>query len=122
MTSKELRCGNIITHLGDKIIVDSSVIAKIEEIERESGFESTLYWGIPVDEQWLDKMGFYKTFNGNKGDGIGCYTFDKIEIALSHNGFYAFDEVGHLTKGLKYVHQLQNLIYILTGTELTIKD
>lgn len=71
---------------------------------------------IPITEEWLLKFGFT---NGVKVDGNG----QTIDITLSDNEFFlgGFDACisGQCFMGnIKYVHQLQNLYFSLTNTEL----
>jgi len=79
--------------------------------------------GIPLTEEWLLKFGF------EKKDGAGLCGFYKdilwnkyicwawsIDVGIEDkNG----DELLSFIK-IKYVHQLQNLYFALTGNELTI--
>ena len=67
---------------------------------------------IELTEEWLIKMGFGDT--GNKKWIHGKFGFSLIK------GF-KFYKSGVLPE-VKYVHQLQNLYFALTGEELTIKN
>ena len=72
--------------------------------------EYSKFEAIPLTEEWLLKFGF--TFS----DMI--YSFDGFEILDLKQGleFYNHD----YPIKIKYVHQLQNLYYALTQTELTL--
>ena len=69
---------------------------------------------IPLTEEWLIKFGFKRLFD----------KFWMKKHLLLNNGFvpmftdgnYHEEEIG---EQLKYVHQLQNLYFALTGEELT---
>jgi len=73
---------------------------------------------IPFDEEWLLKMGFKREsarmlpskFHYANG---GPITFYSSDIAIKVYGNYMYN--------IKYVHQLQNLYFALTGEELTLK-
>jgi hypothetical protein len=71
---------------------------------------------IPLTEEWLLKFGFDK--KGNKG---------KLNVILSGNFGYKngktyFNSWVILESQPKYVHQLQNIYFALTGEELTFKS
>ena len=72
--------------------------------------------GIPITEDILLKAGFEKN---------GSYKEIKlnqvsITIKLLDGEYFLVDASGWYGKGFIYLHSLQNLIYALTGTELTI--
>lgn len=90
------------------------------------------YEPIPLTEEWLKRLGFYKRFNNddcnlhdlkdyseltksakNRGQGFICLA-DFIE----KHGFY-LDLQSRTT--LKYVHELQNLFWCLAGEELNFQ-
>lgn len=70
---------------------------------------------IPITEEWLLKFGFIKE---EQGKGI---------LYIEQYGFLALDakfQPTNLTEvryEMKYVHQLQNLHFAITGVELEIK-
>ena len=75
--------------------------------------------GIPLTEEWLLKFGFKesKTFFGRN-------SFEKDGYHLIKNGkYFEFLVIGSsvILAKIKYVHQLQNLYFALTGKELEIK-
>lgn len=101
--------------------------------------------GIPLTEEWLLKFGFKyqdRDVSHNRGKIERFFIYDwfadgdnwSLEInlipRLKANGFFwllwdigggkEFVHLPHTCK-LEFVHQLQNFIYSLTGTELTIK-
>ena len=73
---------------------------------------------IPLTEEWLVKFGF---------DFDGYCSYWKSEIELTKDTmdehFQSFNNVGSglCQKEIKYVNQLQNLYFAITGEELTIK-
>lgn len=75
--------------------------------------------GIPLTEDWLLKFGFRHHVNPywlSSIDGV-------IHIATTGNveiKFFPGDGAVKTQIKLKYVHQLQNLYFALTGEELTI--
>lgn len=71
---------------------------------------------IPLTEEWLLKFGFERSGLYNVKDEV--YVYD--EYGLTDTGFeYRFN---YTQIKLKYVHQLQNLYFALTGKELTFKS
>ena len=68
---------------------------------------------IPLTEEWLLKFGFMKSMSNwysNNDYAIElCESFIQIDIGYTT-----------ITVDVKYVHQLQNLYFALTGEELEI--
>lgn len=68
---------------------------------------------IPLTAEWIEKFGFDKLPNQNK------YDMDKFWACKLRNGNeWHFEDLECI---VKYVHQLQNLYFALTGEELAIK-
>jgi hypothetical protein len=140
MNKHELRIGNLVT---DEFYPDFDCIITVESLNDKGinlGIESSndypemqSHWiepyyafeqlrGIPLSEQWLIDMGFEKTievtwsfgyhkeYNVYRKDGL---TYNGIQAAWWYHGL--------LKRQPEYVHQLQNLYFALTGSELTIK-
>ncbi len=123
MKAEELRIGNL---LQDK--VSNTLLKVIELTEKDvityvidrSKFPLQKGWGlqpIPLTEEWLLMFGAEKIY-------ASLYDFEGYEF-----GYFSFTEDGliivfqsqQLCEPIKYVHQLQNLYFALTGEELTIK-
>lgn len=102
------------------------------------GKEICLYWGdmgelfeygqeddydpIPLTEKWLGSFGFEKD-NETYSWGIlvpleKCDFMFQIEVFANDPSFYYLSKCHEI----KYVHQLQNLYFALTGKELEIKN
>lgn len=119
MEAKELRIGNLINHFGLDTIFEVTPTEINCAVEMEGHFSMT-FEGIPITEEWLLKFGFVhhhdtphpnRVFRKNYVEGF----FDLEEvISFFYGGNFTSVE-------LKYVHQLQNLYFSLTGEELTIK-
>jgi len=119
MKANELRIGNLVL-CDEEIIKISSIneygveLFKDEDSDNESGIYHT--YGIdelihiPLTEEWLVKFGF-----GHDGVAPGRLKLDCDlgEIMINFNS---------LNPLCKYVHQLQNLYFALTGNELTINQ
>ncbi len=75
---------------------------------------------IPLTEEWLLKFGFeYKDRGGYKGWYSPFVLNESIRIFEIENGWFKYSSARSV---IKYVHQLQNLYFALTGEELTIKS
>lgn len=84
---------------------------------KENGFEP-----IPLTGKWLLKFGFKKYFDNNNESyfRINDDMFITADYYVYLMGDDAF-ECLKLKRKIKYIHQLQNLYFSLTGKELTIK-
>jgi hypothetical protein len=67
---------------------------------------------IPLTEEWLFKLGFVK----DKVDNT--YYFNDLTILLPNY----FSWKGCLFYHTKHVHQLQNLVFALTGEKLSLNE
>jgi hypothetical protein len=128
MTANELRLGNWINVGGNSIntyqtykprqITANGIKAIEEENEERPDAVLSIWQPIELTEEWLLKFGF-KTHD--KHD----YFIDISDSSVFHfwfsvysgDGFYYIDA---FDIKLKYVHQLQNLYFALTGQELII--
>ena len=131
LQNNEIRIGNyikfhnIITKVEGFSIWDN-LIQSDNFAERElKDFEP-----IPLTEDWLLKFGFKKSivkepwFEKNK---IEVFKYSKGDFFLLGRNNTAYGIGLHdiwdgMEINLQYVHQLQNLYFALTGTELTIKE
>lgn len=110
MKASELRIGNHIQDNDDNlIIIDRELMHYIDCCgEDESGYES-----IQLTEEWLLKFEFEKIEQGFVNQiclysGNDCFNYN-VSFFEHHNLIT-----------IKYVHQLQNLYFALTGEELKI--
>ena len=111
MKASELRIGNYLEI--DKPITNRLIIVDAYHIKKLKQDEN-FFKPIPLTEEWLLKLGF-----SNKGDK------GKLRVVLSGklgyiNGRTYYNSWAILESQPKYVHQLQNLYFALTGQELTI--
>lgn len=120
---KELRVGNLIEINGPFDAEDwrwfeaTTITIKRVKLNRER------YRPIPLTAEWLERLGF----EGNINDG---YALNGVELDyLTTEDNFQFEYgipnakrgVAWILVDIKYVHQLQNLFYCLTGEELTVK-
>lgn len=71
---------------------------------------------IPITEEWLLKFGFVKggTIKGFALNGFLLFFNENMEL------FFRYRK--NIKRPIKYIHQLQNLYFAITGYELEIKN
>jgi len=141
MLAQELRIGNYINRLGKQ-----TEIKAIQQSEKICYVNTSISGAItinqiepiPLTEEWLLKLGFeVKDRKSNLDTDIFYMPAFEIDYCLFYADFrldYGLyleytdspfpeddEKLYPITFGIKYVHQLQNLLYSLTGEELTIK-
>jgi hypothetical protein len=112
--ARELRIGNWINIIG---LVPTQATADHIKLIAEGDDQ---YDAIPLTEEWLKKFSLkfhIGTMRWVKGTLDGpSYEYD-IELYEQKSGILKYRKAE-----LKFVHQLQNLYFALTGEELTIKE
>lgn len=124
MEAKELRIGNYAQQflgINDDGAEYKEIIIEANDIYRISGWENNDIEPIPLTEEWLLKLGLKEVNNGLSIKCLNYYLdFD------NETGLFLMESPENLEKAImdlshiKYVHQLQNLYFALTGEELTI--
>lgn len=71
---------------------------------------------IPLSEAWFKKFGFFE-FTDSWGKRVNM---NNIEVKREGDKYFFIFNISGCIR-LESVHQLQNLVYALTGTELTLK-
>jgi len=114
MKPNELRIGNYVLYENPH---SDRVVVQVKAVDFQIGTHNL--HPIPLTEEWLVKFGFvyrgiYYHFPNND--------IFKLEQYKLKNAYF----LKHSTESLdsvriNYVHQLQNLIFALTGEELIIK-
>ena len=118
---KELRIGNFIkTELG---IFPIKTIAFSEFMV--SGVDGRALWAtnvepIELNEEWLLKLGFTKGTDlwGERAEYEYLFSEGKGVTVSDTNEIY----MGCFSQTIKYVHQLQNLIFAMSGVELQLSS
>lgn len=87
------------------------------------------YDPIPLTDEWINKFGFddaeyKKGYTGVefRTNMILDFVLTKPEFMGKWQDYYAYDLGQHRFVPLNYVHQLQNLFFAITSTELTVKQ
>ena len=125
MKANELRIGNLVKwHDVSKVLELHSEKNTFDNvyIECEESFEWTEYnklEPIPLTEEWLLKLGFFKRNGENR------FELKNIGVVLLENNccvdmYDSYNEIISSLTLIQYVHQLQNLYFGLTGAELTV--
>jgi hypothetical protein len=126
MKATELRIRNLVNHISFGIVELSGILndnLKCDYNENEYWDNLEFYKPIPLNEEWLLKLGF----EDNQIRNNGLYL--RVEFHSETIIFWAGIEDEDLTieseiplAYMQHVHQLQNLYYALTGEELTLKN
>lgn len=139
---QELRLGNYVYDRGEKVI-------RIDFFEHlENGYDCKFgqngivdpEWGhthplteyteyakpIPLTEEWLLKFGFENDTYGNFTLSLGdILDVQWVMVSFKYYDLKEWDSTqfsdNNLMYDCKYVHQLQNLYFSLTGKELEVK-
>jgi len=117
MKIEELRIGNYVKHNSDWCYRGEDVYKfQWDTIDWFALGECTLFMEniepIPLSEEWLLDFGFKK----NKS----IWTLNEIEISSWFTFRFSLDPLK--VQEIDFVHQLQNLYYALTGTDLIMKS
>lgn len=127
MKASDLRLGNIVSYLGNTTIVTGISVGHISTLSSGVLSENQI---IPIllTEEYLLKFGFKKldgvNFHINKGYNaykITDYKKDGFALSIGVPSNFGTEFISIVLK-IKYIHQLQNLYFALTGEELIIKD
>ena len=128
MEAKDLRINNIVgyEHLEEGVVKSHSTVVHIQH--NSIGLGCLVEWigveiegikPIPLTEEWLVKFGFENNQSNNEW-------YDKGFFSVLNNGMsFCFIHCGNyinINARPKYVHQLQNLYFALTGEELTLSE
>jgi hypothetical protein len=143
MKSQDLRIGNYLyyehtTHIvsgihGNKVyswwVKDGEPVIEYEakdisgtQVENPYIDVISQYEPIPLTEEWLIKLGFEKLTDSKDGFKNTTYTYTKgISFIVYFDGVRLSTNFW-MGNEKHYIHQLQNLFYVLSGEELTIKQ
>lgn len=139
---KDLRIGNYLCYKGNADIwfevdelhsLDGGLLyaAGSDVMRRAYGKNIDLYknWfrakefaGIPITPEWLEKLGLEKDDHCDYCRWLTSNYQVVVETSPPGTSVCILDEHSDyaFVRDIEYVHQLQNLIYNLTGQELTI--
>lgn len=134
---RELRIGNILQSIdkdgdGSVIIVKEFSLGGVNPFVSQAGYEYEYvyektdyydwYWVVPIElsPEWMVKLGFEKNLGGHYMDikDLGFMNYDNGILEI---GIMAKYPIAAVESKIRYVHQLQNLYFALTGEEITIQ-
>lgn len=123
--TKELRVENLVLSptgwIGRVYNVSPQFVTIVDDNLEPYAFGSDLINPIPITPEWLERLGWHLSHHGYWEyftDIIGM-TWDKETGFDAH---FADTDIATGLPHIKYIHQLQNLYFALTGQELTIKQ
>jgi len=121
MKTTELRIGSFIKEIGQQELFRVWGIYHEKCNDKINLFPAALFEPVCISEEILLKFGFeldqYSKTIWTKDNGINTV---RLSIDVFYSNFEADYDAIVSFKCPKYVHQLQNLYYCLTGEELTI--
>jgi len=125
MKASELRLGNLVyEHDTTHVVSSLQNLGHLILVNWNENESTSLDWkGIPITEYWLIYFGFNRYAKDNWGNFRYKFPDDRFEIRKQYDD----EDLNVLFEGngllwIKYIHQLQNLFFVLTGEELTIKE
>lgn len=125
MEAKNLRIGNLMIDAGGSPCrvtrVESNYKptggSRIDAFLLNGKSPSLPFQPIPVTEEWISKLGFDMVIKQGNGGQYGVYTLKGITYNTNHGWWWKH----HLDVQPKYVHELQNLFFAITGEELELE-
>jgi len=131
MIASELRIGNETSNGIVVNIFDDHFYTKVGDTVYNSKYHEAN--PVPLTEKLLLKFGFVKGdcnwfrlyFDSDKLDDSDCLTYNINSKMLCLESFYGGEKKGSiqlLSLDEKYIHQLQNLYFFLTGKELILNE
>lgn len=129
--TKGLQRGNLISFKGRLAVIESINAQSLSFIDLETksnGFSvlnKDLEY-VPITPELLERLGFAISESKKVwfiDDGASGKTIEVVKMQYNNECFYKIEVwsgVYYCNVLLKYAHQLQNAIHIMTGEELTI--
>jgi hypothetical protein len=121
--AKDLRHGNILKFTSERLTQDRSVVQAMDIAWAQNDPKqfNEIWKVIPLTEQWLLDFGFIENdtredfwISSERNHLVYIYFEKKRDcFAMIYNGSQFCE--------LKFVHQLQNLVFALTNEELKLK-
>lgn len=122
---KTLRCGNLLQFKGEPFEVYAiSTNGTVAKSQSHLGYSLEYVEPIPLTEEWLVKLSLTEY---SRTEFWANYMTDKrLNVSVCLQEYLHYKEglvyVGVADTEVTYLHQLQNLISALTGTELKAQD
>ena len=124
MEAKNLRLHNWVLCNGLRTTVNIPLLKAVFEKNIQETVEP-----LPLTIEWLNKFGFDDSEYKKGYTGVEFRTNMILDFVLTKPKFmgewqndYCYDLGQHRFVPIKYVHELQNLFFAITTTELEIKE
>ena len=119
MEVKQFRIGNLVykNSCGSLEVEEVTHLKMFMEIDEINNYNPIYYLPIPLDEDHVFNLGIIN-------NEIQLDNGDKIQIDINNNTVWlggcdsCIDGHGFTIENVKYLHQLQNICFDLTGIEL----
>jgi len=127
MKAEELRVGNMYMSVKFGVpvkceLTDFTQLDKMSDGAYNDPPIDEMFKPIPLTEQWLENLGFYEKYKSVHSHwNLKGFGLDQKSNVDDNNNTIPTEEVFYYDYKyeIKYVHQLQNLYFALTGEELT---
>ena len=123
LSATELRIGNLVGIASSLNFSTGKVtLTSNNRILLDNKISNKNHKFIPIEltEEWLLKFGFEKLTDKSRGFNSNSYTYTKGISFIVHLNDKLLSVNFWQGNEKKYVHELQNLFFALTGEELTI--
>lgn len=124
MEAKNLRIGNYVKHNHSIGMALPTQLTSGNDFDMCDDFEP-----LPLNNEWLSKFGFDDSGYQKGYTGVEFRVNMIMDFILTKPKFmgewqehYCYDLGQHRFVEVKYVHELQNLFFAITTTELQIKQ
>ncbi|MBB6109732.1 hypothetical protein SAMN05421821_105150 [Mucilaginibacter lappiensis] len=129
MIAQDLRLGNIVKGITtDYCKVYSISYDDVSGIRFHSEGSTSSTWSggkgiepVELTEDWLIKFGLSKDEASSNGSVRYNFRYQRLTINLHSDGEHPVFFEGNCITWVMFVHQLQNLYFVLTGEELTMQ-
>jgi hypothetical protein len=118
MELKDFRLGNFIQDKSGNI-KSVEALSSLTGIAVEEGNSFEIYEPILLNNEWLLKLGFRAC--GTSWLHVSQH-FSGFDVQLIDEQYFLNSDGLPFSNGFAYVHQLQNLYYAMTGSELPIES
>lgn len=116
--ARELRIGNMVfnNYLLKEQETYPMMIAQIEAIEKEGGDVNMC--GVALNSEWIERFGFKKDSENVWQES----NENRRHHVVFNGGKFIYRVPGVSIREVRYVHEIQNLFFAITGEELPIND
>jgi hypothetical protein len=118
MELRDLRLGNYIQDESGNI-KSVEALSSARGIEVEGGDPLEIYDPLLLNSEWLLRLGFHAS--GSSWLHIS-ENFSGFDVQLLDELYFLNSDGLPFSNGFTYVHQLQNLYYAMTGSELMVES